>query len=93
MHIEPERRRWSCDACGRPWRVVRADYDRLGGYLAYADRRSSAADRKYGGSEGARTATDEWLSEPGWPSAADRVGTREVLDRREVPAVPRHAAS
>jgi hypothetical protein len=45
----------------RPWRIVRADYQRNSGWLAYADRRRYFADGKYGGVEGARAAAEQWL--------------------------------
>ncbi|MBK9709757.1 MAG: hypothetical protein IPO81_00235 [Kouleothrix sp.] len=47
----------------RPWRIARAEYDRLCGWLAYADVRRYFADGKYGGQEGARCAAEAWLAE------------------------------
>lgn len=46
---------------GRTWRVVRAEYDRNRGYLAYADRRRYFADGKYGGPVGAQRAAESWI--------------------------------
>lgn len=46
----------------RAWRIVRAEYDRLCGWLAYADVRRYFADGKYGGEEGARRAAEAWLA-------------------------------
>jgi hypothetical protein len=47
----------------RTWRVVRAEYERLRGYLAYADRRRYFSDSRYGGPAGAKAAAEAWLSE------------------------------
>lgn len=47
----------------RPWRIVRADYERTCGWLAYADRRRYFSDARYGGRIGARAAAEEWMRE------------------------------
>ena len=45
----------------RTWRIVRAEYERNCGWLAYADQRRYFADGKYGGPEEARRAAEAWL--------------------------------
>ncbi|KPV51839.1 hypothetical protein SE17_18955 [Kouleothrix aurantiaca] len=47
----------------RRWYIARADYERLNGWLAYADRRRYFSDAKYGGRGGAREAAEEWMQE------------------------------
>lgn len=54
----------------RPWRIVRADYERLAGWLAYADRRRYFSDARYGGRGGAREAAEAWMQERGEPAYA-----------------------
>jgi hypothetical protein len=43
---------------GRTWRIARAEYARLCGWLAYADRRRYFADGKYGGRDEAQRAAE-----------------------------------